>query len=183
VSEVNDTEDVNDGGAEELSLIQRLIGIVISPSKTFRYIKEKPDWIIPMLLIIAISLSVQTVIKPYFFNSKQYDKTITDLMERADIDRDAAEQIMQKNLKIFMPVGAIIMTPLLILIFSGAMFFGGNFVIGGETSFKHLFSLNAYVGILGAVGLLLQLPLIMAKGSTDVLTSFALLMPPEDKNE
>ena len=51
--------------------------------------------------------------------------------------------------------------------------------MGGETSFKHLFSINAYVGIVGAVGMLLTLPLIMAKGSTDILTSLAILMPPE----
>lgn len=177
---MNDTTEVNDNSStKELSLIQRLIGIVISPGKTFSYIKEKPDWIFPLLLIIAISLSVQIVIKPYFLNSKQYEKTITDVMERADIDRESAEEMMQKNLKIFMPLGALIATPLFILLVAGAMFLGGNLVMGGETSFKHLFSINAYVGIVGVVGLLLKLPLIIAKGSTDVLTSFALFMPPD----
>ncbi len=177
---MNDSTEVNtDRSTEELSLIQRLIGIVISPSKTFSYIKEKPDWIFPLLITITISISVQIVIKPYFFESKQYDKTITDVMERANIDREAAEEMMHKNMTIFMPVGALIGTPLMMLLFSGAMFLGGNLVMGGETSFKHLYSVNAYLGIVGAVGMLLKLPLIMAKGSTDIVTSFAILMPPE----
>lgn len=172
-------EDSHNGGVEELSLIQRLIGIIVSPGKTFRYIKNKPDWIIPLLIIITISVSAQIVIKPYFFNSREYDKIITDMMEKADMDRDSAEEIMYKQMTIFMPVGALIMTPLILLLFSGAMFLGGNLVMGGETSFKHLFSINAYVAIVGIVGMLLKFPLIMAKGSTDVLTSLALLMPPD----
>jgi len=177
---MNDSTEVNtDSGTEELSLIQRLIGIVISPSKTFSYIKEKPDWIFPLLITITISISVQIVIKPYFFNSKEYDKLITEVMEKADIDREAAEEMMHKNMTIFMPVGVLIMTPLLMLLLSGAMFLGGNLVMGGETSFKHLYSVNAYLGIVGAVGMLLKLPLIIAKGSADTVTSFAILMPPE----
>jgi len=170
-------ENSHNGSVEELNLIQRLIGIIISPGKTFSQIKEKPDWIIPLLVTITISLSVQIVIKPYFFNSKQYETTITDLMEKTDMDRESAEEIIQKNMTIFIPVGALVMTPLLMLLISGAMFLGGNLVMGGETSFKHLFSINAYIGIIGAAGMLLTLPLIMAKGSTDVLTSLALLMP------
>ena len=177
---MNDELDKNaEEGIEELSLMQRLIGIIISPGKTFGYIKEKPDWIYPLVLTITISLSVQIVIKPYFFNSKQYDKTITDVMEKADMDRESAEEMMQNNISIFMPVSVFIGIPLMMLLFSGAMFLGGNLVMGGETSFKHIISINAYVGIIGAVGLLLKLPLIMAKGSTDILTSFAILMPPE----
>ena len=173
------TENNHNESVEGLSMIQRLIGIIISPNKTFSYIKEKPDWIIPLLVAITISLSVQIVIKPYFFNSKQYETTIIDLMEKADMDRESAEEMMQKNITIAMPLFALIGTPLILLLLSGAMFLGGNLVMGGETSFKHLFSINAYVGIVGAVGMLLTLPLIMAKGSTDILTSLAILMPPE----
>lgn len=163
----------------ELSLIQRLTGIVISPGKTLGYIKKKPDWIFPLLATIIISLSAQVIIKPYFMNSKQYEQTITDVIERTDMDREDAERTMQRNTSIFMPIGVFIMTPLVILLLSGAMFLGGNLVMGGETSFKHLYSMNAYVAVAGAVGLFLKIPLIMAKGSTDILTSLALFMPPD----
>jgi len=177
---MNDTTEVNNKkSTEELVFFQRLIGIIISPNKTFNYIKEKPDWIIPLLVAITISLSVQIVIKPYFFNSKQYETTITDLMEKTDMDRESAEEIMQKNITIAMPLFALIGTPLILLLLSGAMFLGGNLIMGGETSFKHLFSINAYVGIVGAAGILLTLPLIIAKGSTDIVTSLSILMPPD----
>ena len=91
------TENNHNESVEGLSIIQRLIGILISPGKTFSQIKEKPDWIIPLLVAITISISVQIVIKPYFFNSKQYETTITDLMEKTDMDRESAEEMMQKK--------------------------------------------------------------------------------------
>lgn len=179
---MNDDTDISLNGEEaELSLIQRLVGIVTSPGRTISYIKVKPDWIFPLLITITVFVSAQMVIKPYFFNSSEYEKTVTDVMERANIDRKTAEQMMQKNMTIFMPVGVIIMTPIVLLLFSGAMFLGGNLLMGGETSFKHLYSMNAYIGIIGAVGMLLKVPLIMAKGSTDILTNLAILMPPEAK--
>ena len=116
------TENNHNESVEGLSMIQRLIGIIISPNKTFSQIKEKPDWIIPLLVAITISLSIQIVIKPYFFNSKQYETTITDLMEKTDLDRESAEEIMQKNMTIAMPLFALIGTPLILLLLSGAMF-------------------------------------------------------------
>ncbi|MCH8288762.1 MAG: hypothetical protein IID12_06615 [Candidatus Marinimicrobia bacterium] len=59
----------------------------------------------------------------------------------------------------------------------GIFFFGGNIILGGTTDFRTMFSLNVYVGVIGSLGLLLKLPLIIAKGSTDILTNLAILMP------
>ena len=59
----------------------------------------------------------------------------------------------------------------------GIFFFGGNIILGGTTDFRTMFSLNVYVAVIGSLGLLLKLPLVIAKGSTDILTSLAILIP------
>lgn len=59
----------------------------------------------------------------------------------------------------------------------GIFFFGGNIILGGTTDFRTMFSLNVYVAVIGSLGLLLKLPLVIAKGSTDILTNLAILIP------
>ena len=113
----------------------------------------------------------------YFFNSMEFDKTVEQMVEKTGMDELAAEELMKKQLSIFMPIAALVFTPLIIVAFAGLMFFGGNIVLGGNSDFKTIFSLNTYVSVLGALGLLLKVPLIIAKGSTDVLTSLAILVP------
>ena len=59
----------------------------------------------------------------------------------------------------------------------GIFFFGGNIILGGTTDCRTMFSLNVYVAVIGSLGLLLKLPLVIAKGSTDILTNLAILIP------
>ena len=180
---MTEESEVKNEGSEELSSndgmtpVQKMVGMLLSPSKTFEQIKVKPDWLIPMIFILFATLTVQLVSKPYFFNSRQYEKMIEDTIEKTDMDREAVESMMQKQIGIMMPVGALVMTPIIILVFAGIFFFGGNIILGGTTDFRTMFSLNVYVGAIGSLGLLLKLPLIIAKGSTDILTNLAILMP------
>ena len=180
---MTEESEVKNEGSEESSSnngmtpIQKMVGMLLSPSKTFEQIKVKPDWLIPMIFILFATLTVQLVSKPYFFNSRQYEKMIEDTIEKTDMDREAVESMMQKQIGIMMPVGALVMTPIIILVFAGIFFFGGNKILGGTTDFRTMFSLNVYVGAIGSLGLLLKLPLIIAKGSTDILTNLAILMP------
>ena len=170
-------------GSEEFSSnngmtpIQKMVGMLLSPSKTFEQIKIKPDWLIPMIFILFATLAVQLVSKPYFFNSRQYEKLIEDTVEKTGMDRESAESMMQKQMGIMMPIGGLVATPIIILVFAGIFFFGGNIILGGTTDFRTMFSLNVYVGVIGSLGLLFKLPLIIAKGSTDILTNLAILMP------
>ncbi len=172
----------NEGGEDfsssnGMTPIQKMVGMLLSPSKTFEQIKIKPDWLIPMIFILFATLTVQLVSKPYFFNSRQYEKLIEDTVEKTGMDRESVESMMQKQMGIMMPIGGLVMTPIIILVFAGLFFFGGNIILGGTTDFRTMFSLNVYVGVIGSLGLLLKLPLIIAKGSTDILTNLAILMP------
>lgn len=183
MNEESEVRNEGSEGSEELisnngmTPIQKMVGMLLSPSKTFEQIKIKPDWLIPMIFILFATLTVQLVSKPYFFNSRQYEKLVEDTIEKTGMDRESVESMMQKQMGIFMPVGALVMTPIIILAFAGMFFFGGNIILGGTTDFRTMFSLNVYVGVIGSLGLLLKLPLIIAKGSTDILTNLAILMP------
>ena len=175
---MNDTNDTAQSEQRsESGIALRLLSIIHAPRSVAEHIKIRPDWIIPLLVTILLSFAIQYISKPYFFASNQYEKTVTEIMEETEMDYEAAENIMRKNVDIFMPLSAIVFTPLIILFFSGLLFLGGNVIMGGETDFKTMFSLNSYTGFLGVVGMLVKLPLIIAKGSTDVITSFAIIVP------
>ena len=176
-SDAINEESEESSSADGMTSLQKMVGMLLSPSKTFEQIKLKPDWLIPMIFILFATLTVQLVSKPYFFNSRQYEKLIEDTIEKTDMDREAVESMMQRQMGIMMPVGGLVITPIIILVFAGIFFFGGNIILGGTTDFRTMFSLSVYVGVIGSIGLLLKLPLIIAKGSTDILTNLAILMP------
>jgi len=176
-SEARNEGSDGSSSTDGMTPIQKMVGMLLSPSKTFEQIKIKPDWLIPMIFILFATLTVQLVSKPYFFNSRQYEKLIEDTIEKTEMDRESVENMMQKQMGIMMPVAGLVMTPIIILAFAGIFFFGGNIILGGTTDFRTMFSLNVYVGVIGSLGLLLKLPLIIAKGSTDILTNLAILMP------
>jgi hypothetical protein len=48
---------------------------------------------------------------------------------------------------------------------------------GGSVGFKRMFAWMAGVGMISALGMVVKLPIVLAKGSIDVRTSLALLAP------
>ncbi|MCH7619457.1 MAG: hypothetical protein IH880_06775, partial [Candidatus Marinimicrobia bacterium] len=77
MTEESELRNEGNEGSEDFSSsngmtpIQKMVGMLLSPSKTFEQIKIKPDWLIPMIFILFATLAVQLVSKPYFFNSRQ----------------------------------------------------------------------------------------------------------------
>ena len=84
----SDTQINNGPEEEELSIVQKIVGIFTAPAKTFASIDLSPSWIIPLALILAVNL-----VFVYFANDIILEETLVQ-QEEAMVERGTdAEQI------------------------------------------------------------------------------------------
>ena len=166
--------------SKDLSIVQKMIGVFFTPKETFEAIDRKPDWVAPLLVIIILTLIFSMITMPITM-PEQMEKQREKMEERgmADDQIDQAMATGEKMGKIMAPVGIIVGVPIVLLFFALIFWFVGNVILGGQTTYKRMFSVYTYSSLIGTVGFMLTALLILMRKSADVHFSLALLLPQE----
>jgi len=148
--------------------IRGLWQVFYEPTEFFAKIKDNPKvlvgWIVGVLLIVA-----------FIFGS-------SDIMTGYQLEqmRASGQNIPDNFSVIYIKVASIIFGGLafaiLPLIYAGIAMFWGNFVFGGQASYKQLLSVSIYAMLIYCFGALLHLPMVLAKDSLMVSYSPAILV-------
>lgn len=158
--------------------MNKIIDIFLNPRSVFVRIKEKPEWVMPLVIVLVILtiISILTI------------STTRDLITAQQIEalkgRNMTDEQIEQALKfssgpillIFGGLGAIINTLVILLIFAALL----NLFIpmfGGEGSFKMVFSVVSFSALIKIPGNIVRLILIIWKHSLQVSTSLALFIP------
>ena len=161
--------------AKELGVFGRIIGIFTSPKEAFQDINNKPNWLIPFLIVTAAVLIVQFFLMDIGLADRLAQLEARDIPEA---QMEIARNQMQGPLKYVQFVIIPIMTLLMWCIVSGIHLFFVNVPFGGETNFKKMFAVTAWSSLINVVAVLLRMVLVMSKGtSIGVTTSLAILLP------
>lgn len=163
----------------------RLIGVLVSPGKTFRSIAERPAWLAPFLVLLVLSLAVswlvQSRVDPEEMVRFQFGKFI-DRMPPEEIDKaiERAENATagQKALQVGISMPAIA----LFYAVMAALFLGIFKLLGSEMTFKQSLSTYLYGSMPLAVAALINLPLILARDAVtpeEVMSGGVLVASPE----
>lgn len=172
MSDMNSSADA--GSQPQLSAGQRIIGVFLSPGKTFEDLDRRPDWILPLVIILIITLAFTIITSPITM-PEQMDKQRVKMEERGMSDEQIEQALTtgEKVGKILAPIGAIVGTTIMLLIFTLMVWFVGNIVLGGQTTFKKIFSVYNYSSLIGALGMIVTLPVVLAKKTANVHFSLA----------
>jgi hypothetical protein len=105
------------------------------------------------------------------------------MMDRG-MSEDQAYEMMEapwmKATSIFGGIAVFIMT----FILAGIFYLVFSFIMGGETTYKKVLSVYSYTGFaVGIVGMIVKLPLMMAKGSALIQTSPAAFLSVDMKDQ
>lgn len=168
---------------EELNFLQRAIGVFTNPERVFRYLRAKPDYILPILLAIIL-----TVISSFFI----YDIAINDQiakLEKNDQIPDDRKELMLERMEaskqgVERIIYMVVIPPISILIIYGlisAIFlFVGNIILGGKARFVQVLSAYSYSYLIVLIlGLIIKTPLILARQTVEVNLSPAVFFSPE----
>lgn len=149
----------------ENSSFGRLIGVLVSPGKTFRAIAERPTWAVAMAVLLLASAAIG-----YFSGTRtDYRDVITQSIR--DSGRDVPPQALESQIEMMEKAGPIISgigAPVAVLFFSllGALIYWVLFKMqGSEFSYKSSLATSLHATMPVVVSLLLSLPVILSRPS------------------
>lgn len=165
---------------EKLNLVNKTVGIFTQPERVLASLKERPDWLFPLTVVILISIlfAVTTRRQMMEFQKQSiYNSTIIQ-EEQKDEMIDRMENQSDEAFYVQSVGGTVVSTIFVYLVAAGVFLFVGNFILGGKASFKQIFAMYSWVGLISGLEYLIKIPLVLAKDSFQVYTSLAVLLDP-----
>jgi hypothetical protein len=158
-----------------MSRLSNLGLILMSPTTVARNVIEDPHWVIPLVVVLAVSFlaAVTTFEYQVAFQREHVGEIIKERNPDADLD-SMFESTPTKQM--MSGVLAAVLGGVIILIFAGVLK-GAASVAGGSVSFRRMFAFSAYASVIGALGSLIKIPLVLMKESIDVRTGLAAFAP------
>lgn len=147
---------VNAGGSIQNSLeaqskmnfFQRLIGIIVSPSKTFKDLIAKPRILFPFLL------STFSILVFYLLRYDLYQEYVRKTLENAIASDPSVTAEQAESLVVISTTAGLISAPItaiIIWLVSSAILFGIAKLLKGEGSFKQYLSIVGYSSVITAL--------------------------------
>jgi hypothetical protein len=141
---------------------QRIIGVLFSPDATFASIARRPDWVVPLVLLLLVSLAAGIIIAPHV----DFGSAAREAMEQ---NKNASPEQIDKAVRISSSIGKVFtyISPVLsligLLVIAGVVLLAFR-IFGGEGDFKQAFSVTCYASIPTIIKSVVTLIIIVAKG-------------------
>ncbi len=167
------------------NIAARFVGIITSPKETFRSVAAYPHWF-GMLVITTVLVAACTA-APMFTRAGReaaLDKQVAQMESFGVQVNDQMYDRMQESMKIapYTTGGFIlVLSPIIGVILTGILFAVFNAVLGGEATFKQLFSVWTHASVISALGQLFTAPLNLARGAVGSATNLGVLLPMLDE--
>lgn len=153
---------------------QRIIGVLFSPDATFASIARKPDWVVPLVLLLIVSLAAGVIMAPRidFGSATREAMEQNKNMKQEQIDRavkmtSSIAKVMTYLSPVLSLIGLLIISGVLLLAFR---------LFGGEGDFKQAFSVVCYSSIPTIIKSVVTLIIIVVKGGIIPATMLATLV-------
>ena len=153
------------GRAEGMGWLSRVSGVLFSPGKTFSYIASKPDWIIPLVVILVFSFASTILITSRVDMGAVVREQLAPRLERgemSEVEYERAIEIATRVGKYAAYGGTIVFLPLMLLVISGI--FHLIFTLQtGESKFKKVFSVTTYSFMPGVISCIISILLLLSR--------------------
>lgn len=155
--------------ADAGSLPRRLVQVFAAPAALFDRLRERPVWLDVLILLVVVSV-VSNFLVP--------EEAIRAMLESRmppDADPEQLDQMVAFS-RVWGRVLAFVGTPIMIAIVAGFAILVFNVLLGGEATYRQLFSATTHTFVIYTAGALLALALSAARGEL-VTPSLDLLVP------
>jgi hypothetical protein len=149
----------------ESSSFGRLIGVLVSPGKTFRSIAERPTWAVALLVILLVIGAVW-----YLAGTRtDFRDVMTQTLEQRGREVPAAQveqqvEVMEKAGPLINAISRPVVTVLLLL-FSALLSWLIFKLLGADFSYRSAFAVTVHASMPYVVNQLLSLPVILSRAS------------------
>jgi hypothetical protein len=163
------------------NLVARFIGIITSPKETYQSVVASPK-VLGMLLLTSVLIAVFTAL-PMTTDAGQQAAIEQQVQQMQSFGFQVNDQMYEQLQKGAgrMPyttgISILVVTPIMIAIFSGILFAIFNAALGGEASYKQVYSVYTHSGVIGAVSAVLSGAVNFFSGRVGSVTNLGALLP------
>jgi hypothetical protein len=142
--------------------LQRIIGVIFSPDATFASIARRPDWVLPLVLLLITSFAAGIIMAPRIdFGSAtreamEQNKNMTqEQIDRAVTMSSSVAKVLTYIAPVLSLIGLLLIAGIVLLAFR---------LFGGEGNYKQAFSVTCYASVPSIIKSVVTLIIIVAKG-------------------
>ena len=160
-------------------LIARAIGIITSPRATYEAVVAHPKWF-GMLALCAVGLGL---LIGGFLMTKVGQEAWLDAALNSHFSGPPSDQQIQAMERMAPYVGygtvvyMLVLVPIFMVIISGILYAIFNAAMGGNATFKQVFTVVIHAGPIGLLSQLFTVPLNYFRGTMTSATTLAVLLP------
>ncbi len=157
------------------SLAARFIGVITSPKATYESIVAHPKW----LGMLALTMVAIIVLVGGFMSTKVGQDAWFDAATNRPGMTEQQLQGMEKIVPFLGYITAasmLIFMPLMLVVISGILFAVFNAALGGNATFKQVFTVAVHTGPIGVLAQLFTVPMNYARGSMTSATNLYVMV-------
>lgn len=158
-----------------MSLPRRIIGVFVSPRQVFEYLRERPRLLGALVVLIVVTLIAVFPILDLMVQDQRAAMNDKGTMTEEQITK--AEQAMRVTTPIFAALG----NAFIVFVLAAIYLFIANILLGGSTTYKHLLAGVAHIAMINIPAAIIRVPIMLAKGSSEVTLSPAAFLPLEQE--
>ena len=163
------------------SLVARMFGMLTSPKETFQSVVISPKWFgVLAITTLAVALFTALPLTTEAGRQAAIDRQVSQLQSFGVQVNDEAYARMEKQSAI-MPYttggSIIVVSPIVATIFAGILFAIFNAALGGEASFKQVFSVVVHAGVVSSLGAVFGGVINYVRQRMDSVTNLGSLVP------
>jgi len=180
------TQTTMEPAAASKGLVSRLVGVLTAPRATYADIAARPRWFGALAVVALVgAVGVFGFMATDVGKQAMLDQQVRTMesfgMKLTDAQYDRMEQTAR-----FAPytgaIGQIVGLTIAALVISGLALAIFNAIMGGDASFKQVFSIVVHSGVVVTLSQLFNLPLAYARESLSSATNLAVFLPFLDEN-
>lgn len=146
--------------------LKRVLNIYFSPAEVFSKLKEKQDWLFPLVLVLIVSLFSSYLLLPSVILPSQVEQ----ITSNSNLSLEQKNELMTRMTGIYPYITTTIGSVVGIIVstlFMACIIIVIRFIFGGKkVGFKHVFSAVAYIGVINILATIFISLIMYTTGDT-----------------
>jgi hypothetical protein len=161
-----------------------MLDIYLAPGRAFARLKEKPTWLMPLVIVLVFNMLFVFVSSHYVDWDKQRQAALERMRERnvpqEQIDKATAgmdKYYSSPAMRYGMPVVSVLFISLIAMLFLAVVYNVGLPLFGGTSDFKRAWAIVCNASLVMVPATIVRGGLILLKHSSEVTTSLLMAAP------
>jgi hypothetical protein len=161
-----------------------MLDIYLAPGRLFARLKEKPSWLIPLVIVLVFNMLFTLVSSHYVDWDKQQQAALEQMRER-NVPEEQIEKATEGMEKFYsspamrygMPVVSALIVGLIALLFLAVVYNVSLPLFGGAGDFKRVWAIICNASLVAVPATIVRGLLVLLKRSAEVTTSLLAAAP------